>query len=39
MLHELKDIVVTEMGKITNKPLFSFKLKDKAKIARITGAK
>jgi len=32
-----KDIVVTEMGEITNKPLFSFKLKDKAKIAQITG--
>ena len=34
-----KDIVTTEMGEITNKPLFSFKLKDKAKIAKIMGIK
>jgi hypothetical protein len=32
-----KDIITTEMGEITNKPLFSFKLKDKNKIAQITG--
>lgn len=32
-----KDIVITEMGEITNKPLFSFKLKDREKIAKIMG--
>jgi DNA repair protein RadD len=37
--HLAKDIVITEMGEITNKPLFSFKLKNKNKIAQIIGNK
>lgn len=32
-----KDIVMSEVGEITNKPLFKFKLTDKEKIARITN--
>lgn len=34
-----KDIIVSEVGQITNKPLFRFKLKDRRKIEKILGQK
>lgn len=33
-----RDIVTTEIGEITNKPLFTFRVKDENKISKITGS-